>query len=497
MKPAIRNTAKFTGLAILVVALSLGGGALGARLTRPRYPDSSPAGTAVSASNTISTGQDSAVSRSFEQQFRDVAAKVLPVVVEVNVMNTVTQPVVSSPFDFFFGNPGQDEPRQREFMQQGLGSGVIVARDGNTVYGLINNHVAGEGDEIEIVLNDERSYSAELVGADSLMDLALVSFKTDEEVPIATLGDSDSLEVGDWVFAVGNPLGFQSTFTAGVISAKARIAEPGSGMAGVTPYIQTDAAINQGNSGGALVNLSGEVVGINTWIASRNGGNIGLGFSIPVNNAKRAIADFIETGSVSYSWLGVQTGIPGANLAEDLNISDTEGAFVFGVYEDSPAGKAGIQPGDLITKINDIDIADSGELVRTVASTEVGRQSTFSVIRNGGTLTLTVKTERRDDSSGSDMSKLWPGITIAPISSELRDQLRLNRNAKGVAIIAVNPESVAGSGGLQQGDLITAVNGTQVQNGSDFYRAMNANTDEVQFRIVRNGRTLSFGFEKP
>jgi S1-C subfamily serine protease len=268
-------------------------------------------------------------------------------------------------------------------------------------------------------------------------------------------------------------------------------------MNSITSFIQTDAAINQGNSGGALVNINGEVVGINTWIASRNGGSIGLGFAIPINDAKRAISDFIDSGSVTYSWLGVQTGLPGPDLAEDLSIDDTDGAFVFGVYEDSPAGKAGVQPGDLITRVGNVEIADSNGLVRTIAGLKVGDPTEFSVIRDGKTEELTVKTERRSETSGSDTANLWPGLTVTPITDEIRTQLSVDRGDDGVVILAVNADSITGTGGLQQGDIITAVNGTPVRTARDFYNAIGRETDEVQFRIIRAGRGLTIGFDRP
>ena len=309
------RTLTILGSIVLVAVLSVGGGVLGARLgsnpaSEAQIPSGLQFGTSAAASqahpadefqvtpivnspSTLATANQAEIARSFQQQFRTVASQTLPVVVEVNVVNRVTQRVGDSPLDFFFGNPrgGQQE---REFEQPGMGSGVIVARDGTAVYVLTNHHVAGEADEIELVLSDGRSFEAEIVGSDALMDLALVTFETREEVPIAPLGDSSALMAGDWVFAVGNPLGFESTVTSGIISAVGRRPAVGSQISGLTDYIQTDAAINQGNSGGALVNLAGEVVGVNTWIASQSGGSIGLGFAIPINNAKRAIDEFID-----------------------------------------------------------------------------------------------------------------------------------------------------------------------------------------------------------
>jgi serine protease Do len=504
------------GAVVLVAALSFGGGLLGARLTRsadtgtdapsgvqfgprPDTPDETrdyQVIPAVSTTSTLGTANDAQIAKSFQQQFRTVAAQTLPVVVEVNVVNRVTQEVPDSPLDFFFGTP-RNEGEEREFEQQGMGSGVIVARDGRTVYVLTNHHVAGAADEIDLTLFDDRTFEGQLVGSDELMDLALVSFETSEDVPIAPLGDSESLQAGDWVFAVGNPLGFQSTITAGIVSATARTAQAGSGMSGVTDYIQTDAAINRGNSGGPLVNLDGEVVGINTWIASQTGGSIGLGFAIPINNAKRAINDFLTEGEVTYSWLGVQVGTLGEALAEGLGIDVTEGAFVSGVYADSPADNSGILPGDVIVRIGDTAIDSSNTLVRTVANLEPGEREQFEIIRYGRRTTLTVRTGRRTAESGTE-APVWPGISVTPLTDEIREQLELGRAVDGVVIAGVAGNSPASDSGLRPGDTITSVNGNRVRDLTDFYRELNETAgDEVQFRIIREGRRIILGFVRP
>jgi len=224
------------------------------------------------ASVPVRQSQTVQVPESLEQiqySFRDVAGAVLPVVVEINTEELITQrsPRFQSPWDFFFGNPENQQPQEREFRQPGLGSGVLVQREANKVYVLTNNHVVGSADKISVLLHDEREFSGKLVAADPRRDLAVVVFETREQVPLASLGDSDALQVGDLVLAVGNPFGFESTVTMGIVSALGRRAEAGASVANLTDYIQTDAAINPGNSGGALVNLRGEVIGINTWIA--------------------------------------------------------------------------------------------------------------------------------------------------------------------------------------------------------------------------------------
>ncbi|MFW5745586.1 MAG: Do family serine endopeptidase [Spirochaetota bacterium] len=501
------------GAVLLVGALSLGGGALGARLGGGGEPQSNvewgasrsslDAGdvqdfeiTPAVSTTPSTTGDEAAIAHSFQQQFRNVANETLPVVVEVNVVNSVTREARRSPFEFFFGPlpDDDDDSEEREFRQQGMGSGVMVARDGNTVYVLTNHHVAAEADEIEIVLSDGREYIGGLVGSDELLDLALLSFETDEDVPIAPLGDSEALRPGDWVFAVGNPLGFQSSITAGIVSATARAAQPGSQMSAITDYIQTDAAINRGNSGGPLVNLDGEVVGINTWIASQTGGSIGLGFAIPVNNAKRAIEDFITEGSVSYSWLGVQVSTLSSAVAEDLGIDAEEGAFVSGVYDESPADKSDLRPGDLVVRIGEVEIDSSNTLVRTVANLEPGERTPMEVLRRGDRITVMVRTGRRTAESGTETS-VWPGVSVAPLTDEFRDGLDLRRSTTGVVIAGVDANSPAAGSGLRTGDAITAVDGTPIRSLADFYDALaDLEGDEVQFRVIREGRQIILGF---
>lgn len=501
MKRTLLQRTKYLGLALAGFALAVGGGALGARLAGPTPGNggavadqpTEPAAMPVAFEEGVS--QD--VSLAFQNRFRQVARDTMPVVVEINTINTVTRDVPVNPFSFFFGRP-DDGSRQREYEQRGLGSGVIVGRDRDTVYVLTNNHVAGEADEIEIVLSDGRTFAGEIVGGDDLLDLAMVSFETEEDVPIARLGDSEALEIGDWVFAVGNPLGFQSTVTAGIVSAKERAVSPNSGLSGVTNYIQTDASINQGNSGGALVNLNGEIVGINTWIASRSGGSDGIGFAIPINMAARAIEDFIERGEVAYSWLGVLTGDPNPALREDLGVDGEGGALVYGVYADSPAQAGGLEPGDVVLSIDGEPIDGSSALVRRIAAYPPRERVAIDVLRDGSRVELTIRTGVRDDDAGGETAELWPGIAIQPLSDELRERLELRRRAEGVLVAAVSDGTPAAGSGLRRGDLITAVNGRSVDSARAFYRELSDVTQrDVQFRVLREGNQIILGFVRP
>lgn len=434
-----------------------------------------------------------------QQVQRDVAQRVLPVVVELETVERVSVPVrpFTSPFEFFFGRPDprSDKQQEQQFEQRGIGSGIIVRRIGNNVYVLTNAHVAGGAERIEARLHDGRQFSATLVGSDTQKDLALVVFETTETVPIATLGDSDQAQVGDMVFAVGNPLGFESTVTSGMISAVGRRAPQAGELPILTDYIQTDAAINRGNSGGPLVNIRGEVIGINTWIASQSGGNIGLGFAIPVNNAIRAIDQFIQIGRVEYGWLGVTIGNPPSSPSNSLNES-SQGAFIVGVFKDSPAEAAGILPGDIVTAVNGRRVATSDELLQIVANLEPGSRTPFTLRRYGTDIrTVTVRPgvrpERRELSA---QSNIWPGMSVVEITDQIRSNLELASRSGDIIIGQVVPDSPAATAGLRNGDIILRVNNQDVRTLREFYQALNnSRSGETVFRIRRNDTTLIIG----
>jgi len=370
-----------------------------------------------------------------------------------------------------------------------------VRKDGNTVYVLTNNHVAGGADRIGLRLYDGREYDAELVGSDANKDLALIKFQTDEVVPVAVLGNSDDVQVGDLVMAVGNPLGFESTVTSGMVSAVGREAPRQNGMPLLTDYIQTDAAINQGNSGGALVNIHGEVIGINTWIASQTGGSIGLGFAIPVNNARRAIEQFISSGRVEYGWLGVNMANPPASPSDSLKESEG-GAFVYSVFRGSPADEAGILPGDIIVRVNGSPIHTGNDLLHAVSELEPGTRNRFSVNRYGRSQIVVVETGSRPD-EGSSGDTLWPGLSVVEITDEIRQNMDLNTRSGDLIIGQVSPASPAATAGLQPGDIITRVNNESTESLLDFYRAINESADdEIVFRIRRNSTNLIIGLVK-
>lgn len=445
-----------------------------------------------------------------QQSYREVAKKVLPVVVEINVVEVVRQKAPQMPFspwDFFddgwpFSDPDQGrqrrQPKEREFRKQGLGSGVLIKNEGNRHYVVTNSHVVGKADEISVRLNDGREYEAKIAGKDERTDLALVYFESREEIPVIELADSEDLMVGDIVFAVGNPLGFESSLTQGIISALGRRAQPGSQIADFTDYIQTDAAINPGNSGGALVDLEGRLVGINSWIASRSGGSNGIGFAIPVNVVKKASSDFIEKGKVVYGWLGVSiadVSLPAyENLVKDLEIEGEKGALVLNLFEDSPAAKGGILPGDLIIKANQKDIENSKQLTRVVGKSSPGDRIDFTVIRYGKRENATVKIEsRQSEEEIAGNTSLWPGMLVSQVDQDLKERLEIPGHKKGLLIRNIIKGSAPDIAGFRQGDFITKINDSEVETVMDFYQLLNQADNEISFRVYRQGREILLG----
>lgn len=421
---------------------------------------------------------------------RSISREVLPSVVEIDVTETRTRsknPFGDIPF-FFFGSP-QNDFGPDTYQTQGLGSGVIIRKNGDTYYVLTNNHVAGLATEITVKLNDGRQFDGKLVGKDERMDIALVSFEAkDKNIPLAVLGDSDAVQTGDICYAMGAPLGYRQSVTQGIVSATGR---SGDGIGNINDFIQTDAAINQGNSGGPLLNIYGQVIGINTWIATGTGGNVGLGFAIPINNIKYAIDEFIQSGKITYGWIGVSLTNVKPEYKESLGIKNEEGAFASQVFADSPAQKAGIQAGDYITELNGNKVTSVDQLVRDVAILRVGQKGKFKLIRGGKTMEVSVTVEERTEKVSNDNSKLWPGFIAIPLTDEVRKQLKVSDKVKGVTVSNVISKSPAAALKLQNGDIITAVNGTKVSNLAEFYAAMDlTKTDSIQFEIWYESGTV-------
>jgi Do/DeqQ family serine protease len=448
---------------------------------------------------------DMAVAVGLQNAFNGVADNVLPSVVELKTVSVRRQLIPNFngiPWEFFFG-PRERAPegrgQERERRTQGLGSGIIVRKKDGVYYALTNHHVVDDTTEIRVATRDGKEYPAELVGKDDRKDLAMISFKTNDYYPLATLGDSDTVRVGDWAIAMGNPLGEQFSFsvTMGIVSAVGRTG----GIAGnINDFIQTDAPINAGNSGGPLVNIRGEVIGINTWIASNSpgGGSVGLGFAIPINNAKRSIDEFITSGTTSYGWLGVSLTDPGKEAAAALGIEGKRGALASQVFLGSPADKGGICPGDFITHVDKKEARDVNALTRMVGDLKPGDSATFTVIRDGASRDIQVRIETRTNEVASDSKKLWPGLLVVPLTDELKEQLELDKDAKGLCVVRVESNSPADIIGMRQGDLVTALNGENVRDLRSFYKLLREKTSsELWFGFTRSGATLeSLKFKK-
>lgn len=433
-----------------------------------------------------------AVTQSLQNTFRSISSNVLPSVVEIDVTETRKVPVNNFFKGFpFFGMPDNEEGT-REYEETGLGSGVIVKRTGNTVYALTNFHVAGKATKIKVKLNDEREFEGKLVGGDERIDIALVSFESnDQSIVISKLGDSDVVQQGDIVLALGSPLGYFASVTQGIVSATGR---SGRQIGSISDFIQTDAAINQGNSGGPLVNIYGEVIGINTWIASRSGGSQGLGFSIPINNIKTAIDQFISNGKIAYGWLGVSLVEVTDEYKTELGINKNQtGALACQIFLGSPAIKSGIQPGDYLIELDGKEIKSVDQLVRQISGIRAGKTAKFKVLRGKEKKEITVKIEERSEDITSDNSKLWPGFIASLLNEDSRKKLNIeNKKIQGVVVSGVQEKTPAAALRLQNGDIITAVNDKPVKNIGEFYKELDTtNKKEIWFDVYNEGHTIT------
>jgi serine protease Do len=393
------------------------------------------------------------------------------------------------PFERFFG----PMPRQ-PFRQKSLGSGFIINRDGLI---LTNNHVIENADDIVVRLEDEKEYKAKVVGRDAKTDIAVIRIEGAADLKPATLGDSDSLKVGEWVMAIGNPFGLEHSVTAGIVSAKGRFIGQGS----YDNFIQTDAAINPGNSGGPLINLKGEVVGINTAIFSRTGGNIGIGFATPINVAKEELPELQEKGKVTRGWLGVLIQKVTPEIAESMELDDPHGALVADVMKDGPAAAAGIKVGDVIVEFDGKPVKDSNELPRMVARTAIGQSVTLKVLRGGKAEMVTVKIGELKEEEVAAASKSMEdfGLTVQPLTPDVAESLGLGEDVKGVVVSAVEPGSPADDAGLRRGDVIVEVNQKPVKDLASYRKAMEAvgRGKNILFLVRRGDNTIFLALKPP
>ena len=389
-----------------------------------------------------------------------------------------------------FGAPGGPPAAPR----RGLGSGFIIDQKGLV---LTNNHVVENADKITVKLSDEREFDAKVVGRDPKTDLAVIQINDGKgKFPAAPLGDSSRLQVGEWVVAMGSPFGLDNTLTAGVVSAKGR-------QIGAGPYdnfIQTDASINPGNSGGPLVNLRGEVIGINTAIFSRTGGNLGIGFAIPINSAKEILPELISKGKVTRGWLGVSIQRVTPEIAQALGLEKNQGALVSSVVEGSPAAQAGVQAGDVIVEFAGERIDDSSKLPAIVARTEVGKNVNMTVFRDKKRMPLSVKiAELKEEevvASAPQSGNL--GMTVQNMTPELAKTLGLNR-AEGVVITSVEPQSTAAEAGLQRGDVVLEVDRKKISNAAELRKTLEQAKPgaNLLFLIQRGGNSVFLALKNP
>lgn len=391
-------------------------------------------------------------------------------------------------FEDFFKNFLAD-PDATPRKQRSLGSGFIISNDG---YILTNEHVVDNADKIKVQLAGGKTYPATIQGIDHKLDLALLKINSDEALPTVKLGNSDKLEIGEWVMAIGNPFGLEQTVTVGIVSAKGRVI-------GASPYdnfIQTDASINPGNSGGPLFNTQGEVIGINTAIVA---GGQGIGFAIPINIATTILPQLKETGHVIRGWLGVSIQHVSKDLANSFGLDATTGALISCVTKNSPAGRAGVKRGDIIISLNKRKIVSINDLPRLVANIPVGATTTITVFRNGKTITIEVQIGQLGDNknitstapNANPISNLI-GVTTMDITAELKRRLNLQAE-HGVVITSVSTQSAAAKAKLLRNDVIVEYNDQPIMNCNDLNNALTQNNGQnIQRLLIQRGEKLFF-----
>jgi len=424
----------------------------------------------------------------------DVAEQVIDAVVNISTSqrieaNSGATPSLppGSPFEdlfeeFFKNRRGQgDTPNRAPHRVNSLGSGFIVDTQGIVI---TNNHVISDADEINVILNNGDKLKAEIIGRDQKTDLAVLKVKPDKPLRAVKFGDSDALRIGEWVIAIGNPFGLGGSVTAGIVSARNRDINSGP----YDSYIQTDASINRGNSGGPLFNMNGEVIGINTAIYSPSGGSIGIGFAVPSKNAVAVVDQLRQYGEVRRGWLGVRIQQVTDDIAESLGLKPVRGALVAGVEEKGPAKPGGIEPGDVIIKFDGKDIKEMKDLPRIVADTPVGKDVPVVVVRKGKEETKTVKLGRledaekqpvaakpdKDDDSSKSVVKKTLGLDLSNLTDDLRKRYKIKDSVKGVVITSVDPASPAAEKRLNPGDVIVEVAQEAVTNAEAVQKRIDA-----------------------
>ena len=436
--------------------------------------------------------------------YAPIVERVEPAVVTIRVekraqMEPTDQQIPDELFRQFFGQQLPRGQRGQRMIPRGvehaLGSGVIVTQDG---YILTNNHVVDGTDKVEVELPDSRTFSAKVVGTDAATDLAVVKIDA-TKLPTLTIGDSDAVKVGDVALAVGNPLNIGETVTAGIISAKGR--QTPDGTDSYQDFLQTDAAINHGNSGGALVNTAGQLIGINSQILSPSDGNIGLGFAIPSNMAKNVMDQLVKNGVVHRAMLGVHIQPISQDMATSMNLPSTHGALVATVDEGSPAARAGFKQGDVITQFNGKPVVDYNQLRNEVAASNPGSAVTMEVLRDGKIETLhatlgeltPAKGERASTSDDRGQSGKY-GMSVQPLTPDIADQVGVPRGTQGVVVASVDPDGAAADSQppLQEGDVISKVNGKTVTTAAALKSALDNNGGKPSLLLVHRKDVTTF-----
>ncbi|HAV1393929.1 TPA: serine endoprotease DegQ [Enterobacter hormaechei subsp. steigerwaltii] len=403
--------------------------------------------------------------------------KVLPAVVSVQVEGTARQSQrIPEELKKYFG---EDAPDQQAQPFEGLGSGVII--DAAKGYILTNNHVISQADKISVQLNDGREFDAKLIGGDDQSDIALLQVQNPSNLTQIAIADSDKLRVGDYAVAVGNPFGLGQTATSGIVSALGR---SGLNLEGLENFIQTDASINRGNSGGALLNLNGELIGINTAILAPGGGSIGIGFAIPSNMAKTLSQQLIQFGEVKRGLLGIKGMEMSADIAKAFKLNVQRGAFVSEVLPNSGSAKAGVKSGDIIVSLNDKPLSSFAELRSRIATTEPGAKVKLGLIREGKPLTVEVTLDKSTSSSAS-AEQISPALQGATLSDG-----QLKNGTKGITVTTVEKSSPAAQAGLHQDDVIVGVNRTRVQSIAEMRKVLESKPAVIALQIIRGNDTL-------
>jgi len=427
---------------------------------------------------------------------------VLPEVVSISSSRIVhptastQQPFSNDPLRQFFGDqgPSSDQPQPQSEREQGLGSGVIIGTIG---YILTNNHVVDGATDVKVYLHDGREFQARVVGTDAKTDVAVVKIDANN-LPAISFGDSSKVQVGDLVFAIGDPFGVGQTVTMGIVSAKGRAHL---GIEDYEDFIQTDAPINPGNSGGALIDARGELIGINTAILSRSGGSQGIGFAIPVNLARHDMNEIVEHGHVIRGWLGATIQDVTPAMAKAFGMEVPSGALIADISPNSPAAAAGLKQGDIIMSMNGQAISDSSSLRLQVSEVAPGTSIPMTVRRGNNTLNMTATLRELPSDAGKTPEatagdQVERGIQVEELTPSLRQQLQLSKETQGVVVAQINPSSVAAASGVQEGDLIEEVNRHAVTNVSEFEQAMRgAGSQTVLLRVMRNGTGLYIAVE--